>query len=82
VGILPHRGVLPDPSFPLAQALTAPELFPIDPVATFDFAVLLRAPGPDVAMLDACLSTVSLKARENSLPLSVCTSRIGKGQAA
>ena len=51
-----------------AEALAAPELFRIDPVATFDFAVLLRGPGPGVAVLDppACW-TVSRKSRENSL---------------
>src|SRR4029077_14704286 len=35
-----------------AEGLATPELFPVDPVAAFDLAVLLGAPRPDVAMRD------------------------------
>jgi hypothetical protein len=40
-----------------------------------------RAAGPDVACSTPASCTVSLNAREISLPWSVCTSRMGKGKA-
>jgi hypothetical protein len=55
-----------------AQALAAPEFFRIDPVAAFDLAVLLRARRLDVAILEPGPFHPRVKARENSLPLSVC----------
>jgi len=36
----------------VGEAVPVPELLLIDAVASLDFAVLLRAPGPDVPMPD------------------------------
>src|SRR5215470_17207210 len=62
------------------EAVPAPELLRIDAVARLDFAVLLRASGPDVPMADPRGLDPSTK-NENSCPWSHWSRVMGKGNA-
>ena len=67
--------------FEVLEAVPPPELLVVDPMAPLDFAVLLRAPGPNVSVSIPAASTPSTKASENSWPWSLCTRLMGNGKA-
>jgi len=64
------------------EAITCPELLVVDPMTTFDLAVLVRPRrGSMYRSLIRASCTVSANARGNSVPLSHWRRRIGTGKA-